>query len=419
HRGLQRLSYARLREMLFTSNTTPRQGIALGADSLRFFSRPEWRRDSIVFIPFIANNIPASPTSEEVDAIRRAVSYNRDVFQSIAATWAATLPASAGTKEALAVSLEMRGDPAAIDTLRSARRLTSDPNHRVRLASQEALLLFKFGFPNDHAALRRVRVESDSLLSIKAPASLESARALSSLAALTGKCAAVAELKRRIAQPRSDVVDAPRQVVAEWDAVEAKAALGCQSTRTSSFVEVNASIWSAQVKGAAAQRRAAAPLVLGRAVLLTFPLDSAWVARLSSPRSGGVLQAAHAILVGEHEAARRHLEISLTALLPGEITPDAIYPRARLWLMLADTSTSVQLLDRVLRDVRFLSPGLLDSPVQIGALVRVAMLRAEIAANRGDSQKAALLSTAVMDLWSGADPDLSPSLRAVSRFARQ
>jgi hypothetical protein len=68
--------------------------------------------------------------------------------------------------------------------------------------------------------------------------------------------------------------------------------------------------------------------------------------------------------------------------------------------MMGDTSNAVILLDRLLADVRYLTPGLLESPVQIGALLRIARLLSDIAAARKDTVLARRLRTAVDTLWS-------------------
>src|SRR5438477_11505117 len=75
----------------------------------------------------------------------QAAAHQRELFARIAKAWAAALPNNAGTKEAMAISLDMIGDPSALDTLRSARALAEDPDQKLRLAANEVFLRVALG----------------------------------------------------------------------------------------------------------------------------------------------------------------------------------------------------------------------------------------------------------------------------------
>jgi serine/threonine protein kinase len=396
HRGLEQFSYSRLQRMLHTSQIRYRPGTAADSDTLHFFARGEWRGDSVVFVPYPVDRIPAV-TLEQARAFRRAAEFGRSLFRDVTGTWVTSLPRSVGAKEAFAVSLEMDGDAAAIDTLSSARALAMSEEVRRRLAAKEAVLHVKFGFPDGETSLIRAKRLADSLAGEPqlAMADLSTAVAVS---ALRGDCGRVGAMKRAAAQARVELIRAPRQLVGEWESAEAQVAMGCRPE--TSLAELNARIWGPEVQASPSQRRQAEAAILARIVLLGAPYDSVWVDRLAPNVTGQLFAAVHAAVRGEEDRARSLLAFNLDARLPGELSPDAILPRATVWLMMGDTSNAVILLDRLLADVRYLTPGLLESPVQIGALLRIARLRSDIAAARKDTVLARRLRTAVDTLWS-------------------
>jgi tRNA A-37 threonylcarbamoyl transferase component Bud32 len=397
HRGLEQFSYSRLQRMLHTSQIRYRPGTAAHSDTLHFFARGAWRGDSVVFVPYPVDRIPAV-TLEQARDYRRAAEFGRSLFREVTGAWVASLPGSVGAKEAFAVSLEMDADAAAIDTLRSARAHATSDDVRRRLAAKEAVLHLKFGFPDDDAGLTRARRLADSIAVQARPGAMDLATA-ASVAALRGDCARVGELKRAAADARVELIRAPRQLVGEWESAEAQVAMGCRPE--SSLAQLNARIWGPEVQASASQRRQAEAAILARIVLLGAPYDSAWIDRLAPNVTGPLFAALHAAMRGDEDRARSLLAFNLEARLPGELSPDAILPRANVWLMIGDTSSAVVLLDRLLADVRYLTPGLLESPVQIGALLRLAQLRSDIAAARNDTVLARRLRNAVNSLWSG------------------
>src|SRR5439155_17946573 len=110
HTALSGRSYQAVRSLLMTNTSSLRRGRALAADSTVFVAFPTLEGDTVAFVPFPAIVALSRPTQE---ATGRAVRRERELFHEIAAGWVTAFPRSADALEALAISLEMLGDPAA------------------------------------------------------------------------------------------------------------------------------------------------------------------------------------------------------------------------------------------------------------------------------------------------------------------
>src|SRR5207244_6399246 len=95
---------------------------------------------------------------------------------------------------------------------------------------------------------------------------------------------------------------------------------------------------------------------------------------------------------------------------------------ALLWgraaLALGDTVTAERFVDGVLGDLTSLYSALLDYLPLAGSLVRVMALRAELAAARGEAAAARRWATAVVDLWSGAEAVVHPTVSRMRSIAQ-
>jgi len=100
---------------------------------------------------------------------------------------------------------------------------------------------------------------------------------------------------------------------------------------------------------------------------------------------------------------------------PSDLTFDALYPEASLLHLLGDDRAAAAWLDPTLAGLRRAAPQVLTSPPRAGALVRVALLRAELATRLGDTAQAALWTRAVTILWSDADGFLKQRLVSVGQ----
>jgi hypothetical protein len=102
---------------------------------------------------------------------------------------------------------------------------------------------------------------------------------------------------------------------------------------------------------------------------------------------------------------------------PGDVAFDGTYHEARLLLAIGDTVQALHLLDLSLEALPTLGTYLLDQLPQVATLVRGMALRAELAAQSGDSTTAKRWAGDVVVLWAGADPDLRPVVTRMQSIA--
>jgi len=136
HRSLRGGSFAFVRKLLFTSGNALRYGRSAIPDTISFAASPSWEGDTLAFVPYPQSSMfsAAGMTSPKTAlAIRR----ERERFRQIATAWATEFPGSADALEALAVALELLGDPAALDTLRRSRAQATSGRDQARIAGAE------------------------------------------------------------------------------------------------------------------------------------------------------------------------------------------------------------------------------------------------------------------------------------------
>jgi tRNA A-37 threonylcarbamoyl transferase component Bud32/tetratricopeptide (TPR) repeat protein len=418
YRGFQGGSFERLRRLLFTSMNIIRPGVANGPGAQHFWARPTLDGDTIVFIPFLTPSDPRVSPRE----IGRAVLRLRGVFTDITAGWSTAFPRSADAKEGYAVALELRGDPAAIDSFEVASRLSKDPVQRFRLAASAALMRVKAGAPDRLDLLDAARRSADSLLRASHGTSPEESELLARLAALTGRCRDAATYTKRAAEPVQEPVPLPQFIVDAAHVILAYRALGCTPPDTlATLRQITQQLDEASIEGRL--RQAVDQALFAQIVHTTFPLDTAWARRLASPQYP-LLLAELAHVGGRDEAARATLDSLARMLknsLPGHAAPDASSAEARLALALHDTAGAVAFLQTTLSGVRYLAPMTTargaSNVLVVASLVRAMAMRAELAGR--DRQAARQWSRAVVALWSGADQELQPMVRRMAALARE
>ena len=197
-------SYESLRRLLKTSTNALRFGRGLSSGAADFAAYPLWQGDTLAFVPYPTKEILSRPWAVS-EATSLAVRHQRERFHDIATSWVAAYPRSADAMEALAIALELLGDPSALDTLRRARAVASSPGERVRAAGSEVWMRVKFSVPSDLVGLQSARALADSQLRSYALAEAPEPEVLASLAALTGRAQLAAALKR------------PTEVPAGWE----------------------------------------------------------------------------------------------------------------------------------------------------------------------------------------------------------
>jgi hypothetical protein len=88
-----------------------------------------------------------------------------------------------------------------------------------------------------------------------------------------------------------------------------------------------------------------------------------------------------------------------------------------LHLAIGDTAEATHLLDLSLNALPTLGTYLLDQLPQVTTLVRGMALRAQVAAQAGDSSLAKHWAQNVILLWSGADQELQPTVARMRAIA--
>ncbi len=166
-RGFGGRALTDLQWLLFTGSGRQRSGRAVAPDSQQFRGIPVWQRDSLAFDLLSLQQGTLAPLP---NAAAEAIQHERERFRAVAHMWRVEFPLSADAAEAVAVALEILGNPAALDTLRLARSLATSSEDRDRMAANEVFLRVKFSSPSDLDGLRRARALADSLLDAHRPA---------------------------------------------------------------------------------------------------------------------------------------------------------------------------------------------------------------------------------------------------------
>lgn len=419
YRGYQGAAYSSLLRMLFVSGRSRRRGATDEMPPRIFIGTAVLDADTLAFVLQTSAEVSAGISIDDGQRSAQAVTQMRRVFRRITEGWAVAFPESPGAKEGLALSLELTGDPAAMDTLRSAIRLASDPRQRLQLLTTLVWLEMKFGLPNRLDLLRDARRIADSVLASPQPGGRENWELLGRLAAVTGRCGLAADLARRSADARLSPFPVGQTIVSSVNARTAFVAFGCPIADTIPSLEQLAE--SAEFKALPASLRSMAEAQLfGLEVRMAEPLNVAWARRFAT--SGDYLLTTRLALVDGHvDLARQqlgNLALRRRDKLRGEVSPDAVVPESGVWLSLGDTAAARRWLDGVLNDAAFLAPMSdvgFDNLVLMASLIRAAAIRAEIAT---DPRDAAPWARAVLALWSGADPALNPLIQKLQRIAR-
>ena len=335
------------------------------------------------------------------------------MFHEIATAWLAAAPQNAGALEAMAISVEMLGDPSCLDTLRRARAVEVDPREQLRLAGNEVWVRLKFSIPNDLAGVRAARAMADSILATHPSASRGNARLLASLAALTGRASVAAAISREGAAEWNT----PVQIARSAPALLAFAALGgpADSLRVLER-QVETTIDHAVPPSAQQQARMQ---WLGRPAELAFP-DVRLASITGLAGSGDYIVDAQAAYIRGDSAAVRHTFANLRAVRrsmpPASVTLDGLFPEAALLASMGDQPGAIAWLDSTINVLAATEPGVLADPARAGALVRGMALRAELADRAGDRETAARWAQVVRVLWSDADPFLDPRVAEMAGF---
>ena len=417
HRTLRDGAFAAVRVRLRTAGNFPRQGAGI-ADSGRFAAYPAWQGDTLAFTPYPEARF-LNADAETVPPTRaEAVSRQRRLFHDIAASWVATYPDSPDAQEALAIALQLLGDPAALEVVRTARRLASSRDDHLRLATLEVWTRLRFAIPGEVADLRRASLLADSLLRNTREADIGDVRPLVSLAALTGHATRAAQLSTH------------QSVRSAWGV---PSVLGDVATRLWVFSAFGGPIDSlaavesqfeyvrrSRLRPDEAARAVSTWLV--RASVLAFPEYRFAVLRETQPVDAYYLQAMVAALTkGDTITARQRLNaIARTRLRtqPADRSVDALYTEARVLEALGDKAAAAAWLDPTLDAVTSADPLLVADPMRAAPLMRAMALRADLAAAIGDRATASRWATVVIVFWQDADSFLQPIVKRMTEYSK-
>jgi hypothetical protein len=349
--------------------------------------------------------------------IDAAIAHQRRMFYDIATRWAAAYPSSADAAEAVAVSLELLGNPSAMDTLRRARTLSATAEDRVRIMAGEVWLDLKFVGARGSEGARAARLLADSLLRDNPPHRATEPRLLSGLAALTGRAHLAVTYARNAKvvrewvtpDPLIDVAPALRVYAAVGGPVDSLRSLEARFEKLSQLL-------SPQDRVVARQRW------LLRAAMLAFSqFRFASLATLARTRYLPVIDAQVALARGDTVAARSILSDRrkvVAAVPPADRTVDVLLPEAELLAAMRDSVGARDWLFPTIDALMATPPQAFAEPDNAAALVRSMALLAELANQRGDQATSRRWATAVSILWSDADDFLQPVVRRMQQLSK-
>jgi serine/threonine protein kinase len=419
HRSLGSEGYREVRRLFKTSTTSRRDGRAVIPDTGRFQASHGWAGDTLAFVPFPLQAIMRGDpqTARRRGSVIEGVRNQRLLFHRVATGWVAAFPTSASALAALALSLEMLGDPSALDTLRRARGLAASAEDSLRLAGDEISLRIRRSFPGDTAGLREARRLADSLLRAHPPGAARDPFLMAGLAALLGRSgSAVAYAREAPVAARWEV---PPPLSKDAPALLLFSALGGPADS----IHLLERTVAAEIEGALpAGERATA-----RLRWLALGAGLAWPATLpvslESLAGAGdyLIDAIAAVEGGDTARARGILDgVARARAATGmtSITMDALTAIASLHAAVGQPDQARELVDASFRSLYGAGPEALDDPLMPAGLVRTAVVRAELAATAGDLPTARRWAQAVLILRAGADPHFRPTEQRMRQLAR-
>jgi hypothetical protein len=414
HKALSAGSYASVRHLLWTSGSDLRFGYPAQPDTTTFVAYPTWQGDSLAFVPWPLRQLSKSRIVPA--GIGLAVRHERQLFHDIATAWASAFPRSVESQEALAVSLELLGDPAALDTIRRVRALAATSEEQVRLAGTHVWMLVKFSIPSDTAGVWAARHLADSILSGVFGSGTQQPNLLISLAALTGHARLGAAVSRGPAFIAEWEIPAPIRETA--GPLLVFASLGGPGDSLKQLErEVAAAIEAGLPESG---RQDVRSTWLGRAAGLEFPANRSTLPGSLAGHGNYLLDAEAAFARNDTLAVRRVLgdiKAARRSAPASDLTFDALYPEAWLLASLGDPQAAIAWLDPTLGELAAAAPQKFVDPANAGALVQAMALRADLAERIGNHRNASKRARVVCILWGDADPFLQPTvlrMRALS-----
>ena len=368
-------------------------------DTLPYYAFPELDSDTVAFYP--ASGAVMARGGHRPTTHALALARNRQTLVDVTTAWVEAFPQDPVAHRALSYALEVIGKVSAIvgeprtavSEMAAARRLEQRPAERVHDAVTIVRLLVKGG---EFEAARRT---GDSLLrTIRAPTS-----GVAGVAVLLGRPALAARLVAV-----EDTSWLPSS--ADNDPVRLPLAAGMTGLRLLAYAAVAAPRESIQ----ALERRVDDLLhtlppggrASARSALLDLPAELVFdemglrpAHRSTPPGPDATMETQWALAHGDTAFVRAHLDTAASS-------HEYAYLKARTLVALGDTARAERYLDGTLENLARVYSALLDYVPLTGGLIRMMALRASLAAARGEAAAARRWGSAVVALWSGAEPAL-------------
>ncbi len=391
-------------------------------DTVVFFGFPEIEADTLAFHPVPAPR--AAALDPNVPAHAAAVERNRGSLVEITDAWVSAFPREARAHRALGYALELTGRVmptsgaarSALTELGVAERLERRSQDRVADAISIVRLFVKAG---DFDAARRT---ADSLLR-EPPHGVAGA---AGVAVLLGRPA----LAARLVAPGDPETQYP------GSSDNTPVHLPENALRVGLELLAYASAGAPRDSIAALEQRveglvAVLPITMrspARSALLDVPAQLVFDAmglraahRLTPPGPPLPMARQWALAHGDTTVVRAALVTELAqgrgGLAREDSPPDGVYLAARLLLAVGDTAAAERTLDAPLNGLSSLHGALFRYVPLAGALVRMMVLRAQVAERRHDPRPAQRWATAVVALWSGAEPALQHVVTEMRQIA--
>ena len=414
-----------LAEMLFLYAGRFRQGTLAENETMTFAAWPNLVADTVSLVPYRYAEWSISEPPAGAHAI---VAQHQAILADVAYGWAGTYRENPRALIAFARALEMQGTilpdrnsetNSALGVLRRARRFARDTTTAVYAASMEVRLLLKaarYGEARKHAA---------AAIKKYGRANGDAAASLAGLAGLIGRPHAMAELLRTAARdsmvliydtPPATGIDphiAPQYARTVMPLL-AYAALGApadslrpvlmrahEALRLFVPLEERANVHAATLDRAERMLFAA----LGPSDVHNTPLKAAGVAAWHyMPDLQGMLARSEISALRNALAEIDSFRRTQQAI---DYASDLLLNRAELRLAIGDTVAALRTIQPYLDDLRNLRPSDFNHAYQPASIVRLMIMRAELAARRNDRVTARRWAAAAYELWRSGDRELA------------
>ncbi len=405
----------RLSRLLLTEGFRWREGRYEG---VTFFAFPGLEAETLAYYAYSGAIAARRNTKPPTHAA--ALAMNRRRLIEVTAAWAEAFPKEAQAHRALAYALEVGGQlvatagesRSALDELSAAERLERNKRDRVRNAVDAVRILVKAA---DFPAARRA---GDSLLrSVSVPTP-----GLAGVAVLLGRPSLAARLITADAATWG-FLSADNQPVS-LPLGAARAGLGLLVYAAVGAAPDSVAVWERRVEDQLARlpagsRAAARSALLDVPAKLVFDAMGLRPAHRPPPARDRPMAIQWALAHGDTTIARANLDTLLQLKgVPSseEASAEGVYEDAWLFLAVGDTATAERYLDGTLENLPGVYSALLHYPPLAGALVRMMVLRADLAGARAETGVARKWAGAVVALWSGAEPALRPTVARMKRL---